>query len=85
MRRGPAIKPRDRVDAGQPGQPRGRLGDWTVRAALNAAAHDAVLTERFLRVLNLVDPSGRLRDPALLPRIVLGNVRAVFRPATPKR
>lgn len=69
---------RDRVDAGPPRSPGGRLGRWTGRAVLNAAANDVVLTERILRVLNLVDPPSRLQDPALLPRIVLGNVRALF-------
>ena len=48
------------------------------QSALNAAAHDVVLTERFLRVSNFIDPPSRLRDPVLLPRIVLGNLRARF-------
>jgi 2-polyprenyl-6-methoxyphenol hydroxylase-like FAD-dependent oxidoreductase len=57
---------------------RERLRGWAVRAAMNASAHDIVLTERFLRVNNFVDPPSRLQDPALLPRIVLGNIRALF-------
>ena len=48
------------------------------RAALNAAARDVVLTERFFRVVNFIDPPSRLRDPALIPRIVWGNLRARF-------
>ncbi|MCV7028968.1 FAD-dependent oxidoreductase [Mycobacterium sherrisii] len=68
---------RDRIDAPARGA-HGRAGGWVVRAALNAAANDVVLTERILRVVNLLDPPGRLHDPALLPRIVLGNARAVF-------
>lgn len=68
---------RDRIDA-PVGRARRRAGAWTARATLNAAANDVVLTERLLRVLNLVDPPGRLQDPVLLPRIALGNVRGLF-------
>jgi 2-polyprenyl-6-methoxyphenol hydroxylase-like FAD-dependent oxidoreductase len=57
---------------------RERLRSWTARAALNAAAHDIALTERFLRVTNFVDPPSRLQDPALIPRIAMGNLRALF-------
>lgn len=57
---------------------RERLRGWMSRAALNAAAHDTVLTERFFRVSNFVDPPSRLQDPALIPRIVWGNMRARF-------
>ncbi|MEZ0351811.1 FAD-dependent oxidoreductase [Mycobacterium sp. pR1184] len=55
---------------------RTRLQGWLSNAALNAAAHDVVLTERFFRVSNFVDPPSRLQDPALLPRIMWGNLRA---------
>ncbi|MEE3066326.1 MAG: FAD-dependent oxidoreductase [Actinomycetota bacterium] len=55
---------------------RARLQGWVTRAALNAAAHDVVLTERFFRVSHFIDPPSRLHDPALLPRIVWGNLRA---------
>jgi 2-polyprenyl-6-methoxyphenol hydroxylase-like FAD-dependent oxidoreductase len=58
-----------------------RLQDWLAKAALNAAAHDLVLTERFFRVSNFVDPPSRLRDPALLPRVFWGSLRARFRRA----
>jgi 2-polyprenyl-6-methoxyphenol hydroxylase-like FAD-dependent oxidoreductase len=44
-------------------------------AALNAAAHDTAVAERFLRVTNLIDPPARLQDPRLLPRILAANVR----------
>jgi 2-polyprenyl-6-methoxyphenol hydroxylase-like FAD-dependent oxidoreductase len=57
---------------------RERMRNWISKAALNAAAHDIVLTERFFRVSNFIDPPSRLRDPALLPRILMGNVRASF-------
>jgi 2-polyprenyl-6-methoxyphenol hydroxylase-like FAD-dependent oxidoreductase len=60
---------------------RERLQDWTARAALNASAHDVVLTERFLRVTNFIDPPARLQDPALIPRIVLANLRGLFSPS----
>lgn len=62
-------------------RPRGipqRLQGWMSRAALNACTRDVVLTERFFRVSNFIDPPSRLRDPALLPRIVWGNLRARF-------
>jgi 2-polyprenyl-6-methoxyphenol hydroxylase-like FAD-dependent oxidoreductase len=75
-----ANQARDRVTSGVH-QPRGwrqRLQAWISKAALNAAAHDVVLTERFFRVSNFIDPPSKLRDPALLPRIVLGNLRARF-------
>ena len=57
---------------------RERLEGWISKAALNAAAHDVVLTERFFRVSNFVDPPSRLQDPALIPRIAWGNLRARF-------
>ena len=54
------------------------LTGWISKAALTASAHDVVLTERFFRVSNFVDPPSRLQDPALMPRIVWGNLRARF-------
>jgi 2-polyprenyl-6-methoxyphenol hydroxylase-like FAD-dependent oxidoreductase len=57
---------------------RQRLSRWLAISALNAAAQDIVLTERFFRVSNFVDPPSRLRDPALIPRILWGNLRARF-------
>ena len=55
------------------------------KAALNAAAHDTVLTERFFRVTHFIDPPGRLQDPALIPRILWGNLRARFPASEPER
>jgi len=52
-----------------------RLRSWSVNQTLKAAENDIVLTERVLRVANLVDPPSRLKSPALLGRAVLGNVR----------
>ncbi len=37
-----------------------------------------MFAECFLRVTNFVDPPSRLQDPALIPRIVMGNIRALF-------
>jgi 2-polyprenyl-6-methoxyphenol hydroxylase-like FAD-dependent oxidoreductase len=54
---------------------RRRLANWSANAALKAAANDIAVTERFFRVNNLLDPPTRLRDPALLPRILLANIR----------
>ncbi len=52
-----------------------RVTDWTVGKALKAAENDIVLTEMLQRVSNLVDPPSRLQDPALIPRVILGNLR----------
>jgi hypothetical protein len=52
-----------------------RLRNWTINQTMKAAENDIVLTERLLRVVNLIDPPSRLRDPALLGRAVLGNMR----------
>jgi len=51
------------------------LRSWSERAALNAAANDIAVAERFLRVRSLVDPPSRLQDPALFLRILLTNLR----------
>lgn len=58
-----------------------RLQSWGINQMMKAAKNDIVLTERMLRVAHLVDPPSRLRDPALLRRAVLGNMRR--RPAKP--
>jgi 2-polyprenyl-6-methoxyphenol hydroxylase-like FAD-dependent oxidoreductase len=52
-----------------------RLRKWTVNASLRAAANDIRVAERFFRVSNLIDPPARLRDPALLLRILIANLR----------
>lgn len=75
-----ANQARDRATSGA-NRPRGirqRLRGCMSRAALNASTRDAVLTERFFRVSNFIDSPSRLQDPALLPRIVWGNLRARF-------
>jgi 2-polyprenyl-6-methoxyphenol hydroxylase-like FAD-dependent oxidoreductase len=50
---------------------RGWIGD----AVLNASARDIRVAERFLRVRNLIDPPDRLRDPALLVRVLVANLQ----------
>jgi 2-polyprenyl-6-methoxyphenol hydroxylase-like FAD-dependent oxidoreductase len=61
--------------AGTPGPLRRRIGRWTTSAALQAATSDITVTERLFRVANLIDPPTRLQDPALIPRILLTNLR----------
>lgn len=43
---------------------------WSRRKMLEAAVNDIVITERLMRVANLIDPPQRLLEPALLARIV---------------
>ncbi|GAS96244.1 uncharacterized protein RMCC_3210 [Mycolicibacterium canariasense] len=45
-----------------------RVVGWLTGQAFRAARHDIVLTERFLRAANLIDPPRRAREPALLAR-----------------
>ncbi|MEB3033662.1 NAD(P)/FAD-dependent oxidoreductase [[Mycobacterium] nativiensis] len=61
--------------AGRPHPIRHRLSRWAADAVGTAAARDIAVTERFLRVRNLIDPPARLRDPVLLARIALANLR----------
>lgn len=57
---------------------RQRLEGAISRAALNAAANDVTVTERFYRIGNLIDTQSGLRDPALLPRILAVNARTLL-------
>jgi hypothetical protein len=54
---------------------RRRLNGLFADAVGTAASRDITVTERLLRVRNLVDPPSRLRDPSLLGRIALANLR----------
>ncbi|MGV0744858.1 hypothetical protein [Mycolicibacterium sp. XJ870] len=54
---------------------RKRLQKWMMSASLNAAATDVRVAEQFLRVNNLVDPPARLRQPAIMSRILMGGLR----------
>jgi prepilin-type processing-associated H-X9-DG protein len=54
---------------------RRRLNGLFADAVGTAASRDIAVTERLLRVRNLVDPPSRLRDPSLLGRIALANLR----------
>ena len=60
---------------GRPANPRQQLDGWTAQVILCAAAGDVAVYERLLRVRNLVDPPGQLRDPVLTARILLANLR----------
>jgi 2-polyprenyl-6-methoxyphenol hydroxylase-like FAD-dependent oxidoreductase len=59
----------------QPPSVPSRRNSWLQRAALRAASTDIAVAERILRVRGLIDPPARLKDPALLGRIVLTNLR----------
>lgn len=61
---------------------RTRLAISTRNKALAAARNDIVLTERFFRVAHLVDPPNRLQDPAVIVRVLLGDVGRRFTPNT---
>ena len=50
-----------------------RLLNWRIEKVMAAAENDIVLTEAFLRVLQLVDPPTRLLQPSLMMRVVAGN------------
>ncbi|CAN5144358.1 FAD-dependent monooxygenase [soil metagenome] len=68
---------RDSSGYPRPRSLKGRLRAGVMRAIFAAAGRDIVLTERFLRVRNLIDPPGRLRDPAVLARVLAVNLRLI--------
>jgi hypothetical protein len=45
------------------------------RDCREAAHHDIVVTERLMRVTNLVDPPQRLLEPPLLARVLIHHTR----------
>lgn len=53
-----------------------RLDKAATRTFMRAATRDPVLTERFLRVLSMLEPLGRLRSPNSLLRIAWGAMLA---------
>jgi 2-polyprenyl-6-methoxyphenol hydroxylase-like FAD-dependent oxidoreductase len=52
-----------------------RMVGWLTEQAFRAARHDIVLTERLVRTAHLVDPPGRLREPAVLARVLTQCVK----------
>lgn len=64
----------------QPDTPAGRsvtqrVSAWVIEQAFQAAPSDIVLTERFLRVANLIDPPERMREPAVVARVLALSVK----------
>jgi hypothetical protein len=57
---------------------RARLRGRIVKATLIAAASDATVAERLLRVAHLIDPPARLDDPKLLLHVVAANAREQY-------
>jgi hypothetical protein len=58
-----------------------RLLNWHTDKVAAAAADDIVLTEAFMRVVQLLDPPIGLLRPALSMRVVTGNRRRAKAPA----
>ncbi|MGH3541777.1 MAG: FAD-dependent oxidoreductase [Mycobacterium sp.] len=52
-----------------------RLSNWYADRVLAAAASDPVVTERFVRVMALVDPPARLLTPSLIARVATAGRR----------
>jgi hypothetical protein len=52
-----------------------RLANRYMERVLAAAESDTVITERFFRVTNLVDPPARLLHPSVMMRVATGNRR----------
>ena len=56
-----------------------RVGNWYIERVLAAAESDTVVTERFFRVMNLVDPPARLLLPSVMMRVATGSRRRIKR------
>ncbi len=52
-----------------------RVGNWYTERVLAAAESDIVVTERFMRVTNLVDRPVRLLHPSVMLRVATCNLR----------
>ena len=76
-------KANDRAPATRRRSLSARLSNWTVNKALKAAENDIVLTEALQRVASLIDPPSRLRNPALIPRVIIGNLKRRRAAVTP--
>jgi 2-polyprenyl-6-methoxyphenol hydroxylase-like FAD-dependent oxidoreductase len=59
-----------------------RLANWYTDRLWAAAATDPVITERFVRVMNLVDPPASLLSRSLMARVATGGRRLPQRTVT---
>lgn len=62
------------ADSGRPGL-QGQLVRWGRRKVLEAATDDILVTERLIRVVNMIDPPQRLLEPTLLAHVAAHHIR----------
>ncbi|WKG03531.1 NAD(P)/FAD-dependent oxidoreductase [Mycolicibacterium sp. HK-90] len=65
-------------------QVRHRVLQWGRRKMLEAAG-DIVVTERLVRIVNMVDPPQRLLEPRFLARVAAYHLRRTLRISAPRR
>lgn len=58
---------------------RRRALTWTQNQILAVASDDIVVTERLVRIVNMIDPPQRLLDPRILARVAAHHARRALR------